>query len=343
MADIVENVLRAAAERESKYKSIEVEKDIDLDLDEGNLLASDPNPIDLKVFRANREDFLTNLSRDNTQLLLNRLWQLPTEKIDDAVVAQLPEAKTPIPREKPPPKPRAPSRWQEYAKLKGIVNRKKSRMVWDEVHKEYRPRWGYKRANDDTKDWLIEVPQNADPNEDQFAKRKKAKTERIAKNELQRLRNYSRARMSKVPGVGLTPTEKPSKEHLSKALAVARKSTASIGHFTDKLPNEKKSKYSGKKRKFESNYGDLKVESSRQMDILNSICNQQPRLNITQAVNSHINDEQVQQSRKNGSKKTPKKQKGGGKGVKSGKIGKGGKGGKMGKGGKGGKRGKGRK
>lgn len=26
---------------------------------------------------------------------------------------------------------------------------------------EYKPRWGYKRANDDTKDWLIEVPQNA--------------------------------------------------------------------------------------------------------------------------------------------------------------------------------------
>ena len=25
----------------------------------------------------------------------------------------------------------------------------------------YKPRWGYKRAGDDTKDWVIEVPQNA--------------------------------------------------------------------------------------------------------------------------------------------------------------------------------------
>lgn len=52
-----------------------------------------------------------------------------------------------------------------------------------------------------------------------------------------------------VPGVGLTPTEQPSKDHLSKALAVAYKSTASIGRFTEKLPKEKPTKFSGKKRK----------------------------------------------------------------------------------------------
>ena len=27
--------------------------------------------------------------------------------------------------------------------------------------KEYKPRWGYKRANDETKQWCIEVPDNA--------------------------------------------------------------------------------------------------------------------------------------------------------------------------------------
>lgn len=52
-----------------------------------------------------------------------------------------------------------------------------------------------------------------------------------------------------VPGVGLTPTEAPSKDYLGKALALARKSTASIGKFTDKLPTEKPSKHTGKKRK----------------------------------------------------------------------------------------------
>jgi len=26
---------------------------------------------------------------------------------------------------------------------------------------EWKPRYGYKRANDETQDWLLEVPQNA--------------------------------------------------------------------------------------------------------------------------------------------------------------------------------------
>ena len=52
-----------------------------------------------------------------------------------------------------------------------------------------------------------------------------------------------------VPGVGLTPTENPSKDHLTKALVLAKKSTASIGKFTEKLPKEKPSRYTGKKRK----------------------------------------------------------------------------------------------
>ena len=33
--------------------------------------------------------------------------------------------------------------------------------MWDEEAKEWRPRWGYKRANDNTKDWCIEVPDQA--------------------------------------------------------------------------------------------------------------------------------------------------------------------------------------
>lgn len=47
----------------------------------------------------------------------------------------------------------------------------------------------------------------------------------------------------------MTPTNAPSKDHLGKALAVAKKSTASIGKFTDTLPKEKPSKFTGKKRK----------------------------------------------------------------------------------------------
>ena len=57
-----------------------------------------------------------------------------------------------------------------------------------------------------------------------------------------------------MPGVGLVPTEKPSKDDLGKALAVARRSTASVGKFTDSLPKEKAPKNQGKKRKVRNCY-----------------------------------------------------------------------------------------
>jgi len=205
------------------------------------------------------------------------------------------------------------TKWEEYAKGKGILNKKKSRMVWDEASQEYKPRWGYKRANDETKQWCIEVPDNADPMEDQFAKRKEAKKERVAKNELQRLRNIARAQKGKgqkVPGVGLTPTERPSKDYLSKALAVAHKSTASIGKFTERLSKEKPSKFTGKKRKFEPSIGNLSSEKARQLSIIETNAKKIPKIDITKATNKALRQEEAQASQTKISRKTPKKAKG---------------------------------
>ncbi len=47
MAEIVKNIL----ERESKYKTTEVVKDLELEIDDGNLLGSDSNPLDVKSLR----------------------------------------------------------------------------------------------------------------------------------------------------------------------------------------------------------------------------------------------------------------------------------------------------
>ena len=51
MSDIVESVLQAQAEKEAKLKSTEVKRDIDVEIDEGNLLSSDVNAIDIKKTR----------------------------------------------------------------------------------------------------------------------------------------------------------------------------------------------------------------------------------------------------------------------------------------------------
>ncbi|KAM3860714.1 ribosome biogenesis regulatory protein homolog [Diretmus argenteus] len=328
----VEEVL-AKAEREEaeKLKSITVQKELDLEFDVGNLVAYDKNRIDSRGFREQKkEEFLRSLARDNTQLLVNEIWKQPTERVEEAIVAKLPDPTTPLPREKPPPKARAPTKWEEFAKLKGIQKKKKTNLVWDNVAKEWRRRWGYKRVNDGTKEWMIEVPETADPNEDQFQKRNHAKKERVAKNELNRLRNIARAQKIKVPGAGLTPTGQQSKSDLALAVSVARTSTASVGKFQDRLPKEKPPKNTGKRRKFEAVIGDFSSERQKQLELLRVMDSKKPRIDVTKAVNKQMREEDREEAAARF-----KKGRKGGKGSFSGK-GKGGKGkgGKPGGGGK---------
>ncbi|XP_070579672.1 ribosome biogenesis regulatory protein homolog [Ptychodera flava] len=306
----IENVLESV-EQAKKYKTIEVKKDVPLELDPGNLLAVDTNPLDIKKFRANKDEFLKSLARDNTQLLFNDVWQLPAEKVDEVIVAKLPDPKYRVPREKPIPKERPPTKWEKFAKLKGIQKKKKSRMVWSDEEKKYVPRWGYQSKNDLTKEWVLEVPNNADPYEDMFSKKKKEKKERVAKNELQRLRNIARTQYKNVPGVGITPTEKQSKENLSRAAHIAKHSTASIGKFEKSLPREKAPKNLGKKRKFEANFGNMKLEKDKQLSILEGISKKKPKLDVQKAVGQYIHDEESASAEANRKQtKKPKKRKG---------------------------------
>lgn len=83
--------------------------------------------------------------------------------------------------------------------------------TWDEQLQKWIPTYGFKRAAADReKNWLLEVPDNADPMEDQFAKRMNAKSEKVAKNELQRLRNIAKTRRIQVPRFGVTSTDEAS-------------------------------------------------------------------------------------------------------------------------------------
>jgi hypothetical protein len=54
------------------------------------------------------------------------------------------------------PKPKALTKWEQFAKLKGIKKRSKSRLVYDEEKDEYLPRFGFKRANDPSRAWVLE-------------------------------------------------------------------------------------------------------------------------------------------------------------------------------------------
>lgn len=312
--NVEELLAKAEQEEAEKLRRITVHKEVELEFDLGNLLALDRNPVAELLQRAgpSLEKQLQDLARDNTQLLINQLWQLPTERVEEALVARLPEPTTRLPREKPVPKPRPLTRWQQFARLKGIQPKKKTNLVWDEVAGQWRRRWGYQRARDDTKEWLIEVPGHADPLEDQFAKRVQAKKERVAKNELNRLRNLARAHKTQMPSTaGLHPTGHQSKEELGRAMQVAKVSTASVGRFQERLPKEKAPRGAGKKRKFQPVFGDFAAERKGQLELLRVMNSKKPQLDVIRATNKQMREEDQEEAAKRRKMSQKGKRKGG--------------------------------
>lgn len=333
MTSLVSSVLAAAAEAEALMASTVVEKPIDLTLDLGNMLAFDTNVLENEDIKdeSKREEYFLNLARDNTQLLVNAIWSLPTERVEEVIVAKFPPPSTKLPREKPLPKPKEMTKWEKYAAEKGIVKKKKKdRLAWDDVVQKWVPLYGYKKVKvDEQKNWCIPLKGNADPDEDPFKKMAEQKSERVAKNELQRLRNLAKTKNVNLPTVGVAPsvTKGPQakisadSDELKKNSEIVKASTASLGKFQEKLDKklEQKSNPRGPKRKFESNTGDMDTEKNKSLNILQSITNKKSKLDIDMAVGKQIYAEDHEKSSgttsnyQNSKSKAKKSGKGGGK------------------------------
>ncbi|VDN09083.1 unnamed protein product [Dibothriocephalus latus] len=138
------------------------------------------------------------------------------------------------------PKVREITRWERFARIKGITKHKKARKVWDESSQTWKPRWGKDRIDSNKEKWCIEVPDNADPYEDQFEKATKARNERKAKNEFSRLKNIARStKKGQAPPVGVQPEADASKNHFNRALEIAKRSDASMGLFSAEVNEQK--------------------------------------------------------------------------------------------------------
>lgn len=143
--------------------STEVKKLIPVSLDLGNVVVFDINPfIDTKMAssREVREEYLTELTRENAQLLFNGLYSLPeTESDEIGRQVELPKANTVIPREKAIPVEKPQTRWDKFAKAKGIQPKeKRSAKVFDEASGEWKYRHGSKSTkNDPLAGWCEEV------------------------------------------------------------------------------------------------------------------------------------------------------------------------------------------
>ncbi|EGD72399.1 ribosome biogenesis protein Rrs1 [Salpingoeca rosetta] len=257
----VDQLLRESQQKaEALKKRVQVQRTEEYYVDEGNMFGADPRPVDLHKFNseAGREE-MKETARENVQLLFNAIWKLPMENDDEGRFAVLPPPKMRLPRQKPAPEQREKTRWERFAELKGIKKTKRSRMLYDEMSGEWRPRWGYKRANDAAAVPWIEVKEGSDPYEDQYEKLKKDKKARVEKNEQQRLKNIAAARLK---AKGIPANRHLIQKELKKAIAIGRSSTASAGVFDKDLPGEAKIKKQGKRTKV-SRAGDRAGEGRR--------------------------------------------------------------------------------
>jgi len=55
----------------------------------------------------------------------------------------LPEPKLPLPRSRKLPEPKVLSRWEQFAKSKGLKKTKKDKKVYDEILGKWVPTYGY--------------------------------------------------------------------------------------------------------------------------------------------------------------------------------------------------------
>ena len=135
--------------------------------------------------------YLLRTARENMQLLSNKLYELFTSSTDKKMIV-LPPPTTHLPREKPLPEAKPLTRWEKFAKEKGIVKKKRSKMVWDEEKQQWAPRYGYGRANDPKdkmKDWLVMAKPGDDGSVDPFEAKADERKMRLSKQKKQEERN----------------------------------------------------------------------------------------------------------------------------------------------------------
>lgn len=196
------------------FRPITVDKPTPYTFDLGFLLAQDPNPLDIPPpsnrTRASLNAALTSTARDGAQCLLNQLLTTCPIASDqqNGVLLTLPSRIYTLPRHKPLPTPKAPTKWELFARKKGIgkynkrlgsmggsaESERRKKLVYDEATGEWVPRWGYKGANKKGEnDWLVEVDDKASRKEQEHMADGSGKTlrgtsrrerlERIKRNE----------------------------------------------------------------------------------------------------------------------------------------------------------------
>lgn len=225
-----------------------------ISLDLGNLVAFDG--------RAEHNKSAEEMAREATDAIVHAVFSLPMTELDDGRYVNLPKGTFALPREKPIPKERAPTKWEKYALEKGIQKRRKrDRLIFDEETGEYVPRYGRGSKNSNDRHVIIPHKEGMGSDYDPFAAKREEKRDRIKQNRKKNLSNIGRARKAAglqpmqaldVAKVGPSGKKYLPKKDLSDTLSVVQRSTASAGRFDNQVRGERKPKMRGRKKKLES-------------------------------------------------------------------------------------------
>ncbi|KAJ5883880.1 Regulator of ribosome biosynthesis [Penicillium subrubescens] len=210
-----------AASNKPERLPITVSKPSPYTFDLGNLMVNDPNPVELPQGEP-LNDSLKAIARDGAQVLLNQLLTTCTitSSAQNGVLLNLPAPATACPRHKPLPIPKPPTKWELFARKKGIGKfsqrpgfaladkERRKKLAYDEASGEWVPRWGYKGKNkpEDTQ-WAVEVKEEDWKKEEDAAAKggnirgmnRAERKDRIKRNERKERANERRSRK---PGSG---------------------------------------------------------------------------------------------------------------------------------------------
>lgn len=188
---------------------VAVEKPTPYTFDLGLLLANDANPATVSTSEKEaREADLAAVARDGAQALVNQL--LTTCRVErttnDGVLLHLPPVATALPREKPVPEPKPPTKWEQFAARKGIrpkTREQRRNLQYNKTTGEWERKWGYKGANQSAAetDWLVEVKTSEYGKDAEMAAKgasyrgegRRERKERFKRNERKMRRNQERA------------------------------------------------------------------------------------------------------------------------------------------------------
>ncbi|KAL8508786.1 hypothetical protein ACS0TY_016123 [Phlomoides rotata] len=236
------------------------------------------------------------------------------------------------------PKPRPPTKWEQFAEKKGINKVNKEKLVFDEQTGTWKRRHGYDRVNDDNDIPIIEAKSTDEPGTDPFTERRKEKKGRVEKQEKNRLHNLKQAnKVGALPShIQLAATSLPitgtksmpkkvSKDELQNVAGLAATATASGGKFDKKLPGEKPPKHEKKYRKFlpaAEGSGMGAMEKQQTEKVLSKLVSKHSHeiLNVEKAVNMYNMKKEKSQRRGGQSSSSGKGQRKGGQSSSSGKF-----------------------